>query len=197
MEKKSIDIKSKITVPNCITSLRLIGAVCMAFTKILTPEFFWIYTFCGVTDVLDGFIARMTKKTSEFGAKLDSVADLLFYGIMLIKLLPDLLSSMPKAMPWMIVSLITLRAISYGIAAVKHKKFASLHTYMNKLTGLAGFSMPYMIHFFQHHVIYTVVYVIAVIAALEEIAIHITTPVYNSTNRHVIKVVKDNKKQER
>ncbi len=196
MEKKSIDIKSKITVPNCITSLRLIGAVCMAFTQILTPEFFWVYTLCGLTDVLDGFIARMTKKTTEFGARLDSIADLLFYGIMLIKLLPRMLKNMPNAMPWMIVTLVTLRLISYGIAAIKHKKFASLHTYMNKLTGLAGFSMPYMIHFFQDHIVYTVVYVIAVIAALEEIIIHVKTPIYNTTNRHVIKVVKDNKKQE-
>lgn len=185
-----MNLKSRITVPNCITSLRIIGAICMMFTKILTPEFFVIYTLCGVTDVLDGFIARMTKKTTEFGAKLDSVADLLFYGVMLIKLLPDLLSSMPKAMPWMIVCLLSIRIVSYSIAAIKHKKFASLHTYMNKLTGLAGFSMPYMIHFFKHSYVYTVVYIIAVLAAFEEIAIHIKTPVYTRDNRTVINTVK-------
>lgn len=187
-----MNLKSRITVPNCITSLRIIGAACMAlpYFKILTPQFFVIYTFCGVTDVLDGFIARMTKKTTEFGARLDSIADLLFYGVMLIKLLPDLLGSMPNAMPWMIAGLIALRLVSYGIAAVKHKKFASLHTYMNKLTGLAGFSMPYMIHFFKHSYVYTVVYIIAVIAALEEIAIHLKTPVYTRSNRTVITAVK-------
>lgn len=190
-----MDIKSKITVPNCITSLRIIGAICMAFPyfEILTPQFFWIYTFCGVTDVLDGFIARMTKSTSEFGSKLDSVADLLFYGIMLIKLLPMMLSAMPVAMPWMIATLIAVRLVSYGIAAFKHKKFASLHTYMNKLTGLGGFSMPYLIKFVPQPVVYSVVYAIGMMAALEELTIHLYTPTYKTGNRTVMKAVKNKK----
>lgn len=190
-----MNLKDKITVPNCITSLRIVGALCMGlpYFEILSPQFFVIYTFCGITDVLDGFIARMTKKTTEFGAKLDSVADLLFYGIMLIKLLPEMLGAMPKAMPWMIASLLAVRLVSYSIAAFKHKKFASLHTYMNKLTGMGGFSMPYLIKFIPQSIVYTIVYVIAMIAALEELTIHIYTATYKTKNRTVITAVKGEK----
>lgn len=196
MEKKSFDFKSIITAPNIITMFRLIGAVALAFPyfELLSPQFFILYTFCGVTDVLDGFIARLTKTTTDFGSKLDSVADLLFYGVVIIKLLGDMLAS-TVYMPFMIISLLVLRIGSYSIAAIKHKKFASLHTYMNKLTGLAAFTMPYMINWFEHSVVYAVVYVIAVIAAVEETFIHLKTPVYEKSNRHAIKVVKDNKKQ--
>lgn len=186
-----MDIKSKITVPNCITSVRLIGAICMCFTKIFTPEFYVIYTLCGITDVLDGFVARMTKKTSEFGAKLDSVSDLVFYGVMLFKLLPRMLEAMPEAMPVMIASLLVLRVCSYTIAAFRYKKFASLHTYMNKASGFSCFLMPYLIWAnVPERIVYCIVYAIALIAGLEELIIHSTVQNYTRGNRTAIKTVK-------
>ncbi len=186
-----MDLKSKVTAPNCITSLRIVGAICMIFTSIFTTPFYIIYTFCGITDVLDGFVARMTKKTSEFGAKLDSVADLLFYGVMLFKLLPRMLSAMPDAMPVMIVSLVVLRVCSYTIAAFRYKKMASLHTYMNKLSGFSCFLMPYLIWFnIPEQIVYTIVYIIALVAGLEELIIHSTVQNYTRQNRTAITTVK-------
>lgn len=186
-----MNLKSKVNVPNCITAVRIVGTVAMMFTTIFTPLFYVIYTICGVTDVLDGFVARMTKKTTEFGAKLDSVADLLFYGTMLFKLLPEMLSAMPKAMPVMIASLIALRVCSYLIAAFRYKKFASLHTYMNKASGFSCFLMPYLISFIPQNIVYSIVYGIAVIAGLEELIIHSSSQNYTRGNRTAIKAVKD------
>ncbi|MBQ3110723.1 MAG: CDP-alcohol phosphatidyltransferase family protein [Clostridia bacterium] len=192
-----MDIRSKLNVPNFITSLRIVGAFIMMFTTIFTNEFYIIYTLCGITDVLDGFIARMTKKTTEFGAKLDSVADLLFYGTMLVKLLPEMLSAMPNAMPVMIASLLALRVCSYLIAAFRYKKFASLHTYMNKLSGFSCFVMPYLVWFgIPQNIVYSVVYGIAVVAGLEELLIHSSAQNYTRGNRTVITAVKDGKKDE-
>ncbi len=37
--------------------------------------------FAGVLDLLDGRIARMTNTTSEFGAELDSIADVVSFGV--------------------------------------------------------------------------------------------------------------------
>ena len=34
--------------------------------------------FCGLTDVMDGIIARKTNTVSDFGAKLDTGADFIF-----------------------------------------------------------------------------------------------------------------------
>lgn len=189
-------IKEKLTIPNFITSLRLIGAVVMAFIPFLSTPFYVVYTFCGITDVLDGFVARMTKKTSEFGAKLDSVADLLFYGIMLFKLLPMMLSDMPNAMPVMIATLLAVRVCSYLIAAFRYKKFASLHTYMNKASGFSCFLMPYLLNFMPHDVVYIIVYAIAMIAGLEELIIHSTAQNYTRGNRTAIKTVKEGNSNE-
>lgn len=58
--------------------------------------FFCFYTFAGITDVLDGFIARRTNTESDKGARLDSIADLMFYTVMIIRLFPVLYKVLPK-----------------------------------------------------------------------------------------------------
>lgn len=192
-----MNVKSKITVPNCITSLRIIGALCMIFTPIFTMPFYVVYTFCGITDVLDGFIARMTKQTTEFGAKLDSVSDLLFYAVMLHKIFPHLINA-TEVMPVMMISLISVRILSYTIAAIKYHKFASLHTYMNKLTGFCAFTLPYFLNeridtYIGNDIVCYIVYGVAMLAAIEEIFIHAFAPDYKTKNRTAIKAVKNEK----
>ena len=67
---------------NMITMVRIVGALAMIFCENYTAAFFVVFTLCGVTDIIDGFVARVTHTMSEFGARLDSVADLLFYTIL-------------------------------------------------------------------------------------------------------------------
>ena len=47
-----------------------------------------LYIFCGLTDMVDGKIARKTGTTSTFGARLDTVADLVFLLVCGIRILP-------------------------------------------------------------------------------------------------------------
>ena len=70
-----------IVLPNFVTGLRMVGTFLLLFTKAFSPAFYAIYSICGISDVLDGFLARRTGATSEFGARLDSVADLLFLSL--------------------------------------------------------------------------------------------------------------------
>lgn len=111
----------------------------------LTPLFITVYTLTGVTDVLDGAIARKYGTTSELGAKLDSIADLLFYTLILIMIFPTMWVTLPKKNWVMVAAILTVRGVSYGMAAVKYHRFAAMHTYMNKATGLMVFGVPYAI----------------------------------------------------
>ena len=85
-------------LPNCITALRIVGTAALIFTKPMSIWFYIVYCLTGITDVLDGFIARKFKLTSEFGAKLDSIADLLFYTVMGIMIMPVLLETLPLSL---------------------------------------------------------------------------------------------------
>ena len=66
-----------------VTTMRMAASLFLFFIPLKSIWFLVIYTFAGLTDVLDGWLARKTGRASEFGARLDSVADLLFYSVLL------------------------------------------------------------------------------------------------------------------
>ena len=134
----------KKNLANFITSIRLVGAICMLFVETLSKPFFIIYAICGVTDALDGFVARKLKITSDFGTKLDSVADLSFFGIMLAKVLPILIAKTPSYIPILIYTAVGMRALIYLAVGLTLKKFNSRHTIFNKMVSGLMFFLPFM-----------------------------------------------------
>lgn len=160
-------------LPNCITLLRMVGTFVLLFIAPLTDMFYVIYTLTGVTDVLDGTIARKLNLTSKLGKKLDSIADLLFYTLVILRLFPEILPRLPEEIWFIVGAVVFVRLVSYTIAAIKFHCFASLHTYMNKLTGFVVFLIPYMIKLSFFAEVCFVICAIAAIAALDELRIHI------------------------
>lgn len=171
---------SNFTIPNVITSMRIVGAICLLFTKPLSIPFFVIYTLAGISDVVDGWIARTTKCTSELGSKLDSIADLLFYSIMAIQIFPFLLRDLPIALWCVAGTVILIRIITYIYVAVKYHQFASIHTYMNKATGFVVFALPYFIACAKTVLICSVLGVVSGVATIEELLIHIRSKSYRT-----------------
>ena len=173
-------MKKIYNLPNLITLIRILCAVCLVFLDSFSVEFFAVYTFAGITDILDGFIARKMNLTSEFGAKLDSVSDLLFYGIMLIKIMPQLLKRVSLAI-WIVVGIILIiRLSAYILAMVKYGCFSSLHTILNKLTGFAVFCVPYAYVTSYMTAFCVVVCIIGFASSTEELFTHLKRIKYRS-----------------
>ena len=173
-------------IPNCITILRIVGTFGFIFTKPLTKWFYIIYFFTGITDVLDGFLARKLKVTSEFGAKLDSVADMLFNTTMIVKILPVLIDMLPVYI-WYAVGLIAvIRIACYVVAAVKFKKFASLHTIMNKVTVFIIFTVPFFANTKFLVPVCMIICAMGIIATTEELFIHIKTRDYKNNVKTIL-----------
>ena len=163
---------------NVITLSRLVGAGCLAWTVPFSADFYMIYTFCGITDALDGFLARTMHVESELGSRLDSIGDLLFYGVAVFLMLPFLSVNLPTLVwqgMWLILA---IRLVSYGLAAFRYRRFASLHTWGNKLSGAAVFSFPYLIQWISVRTAGSIVIVIALLSSLEELMIHMTAESY-------------------
>lgn len=173
-------------LPNFITAFRIAGAVLLIFTVPFSPAFYALYTLCGVSDVADGFIARRFKSESELGAKLDSVADLLFYAVMLFKLLPTLAERLTAGIWCAVFAVLALRTASYIAAAAKYRRFASLHTYMNKATGLAVFAVPYFILSPFYLPLCAAVCAVAGAASAEELIMHLTSKKYEPERKTLI-----------
>lgn len=181
-------MKTKVPtwLPNSITCLRILGALALLFIEPLTAVFYWVYTFAGLSDALDGWLARRTHTTSELGKKLDSVADLLFYSVMLVRLLPVLLQRLPLEI-WILIGVILLvRICAYITAAIKYHRFASLHTYLNKITGGAVFLVPYILLLPIDVFLCGVVCVIGLAASIEELLIHLRSRDYDHSPRSLL-----------
>lgn len=178
-KEDEVVVKEHINLPNAITSLRILGTACLLFFEPFTSGFFVVYTLTGITDILDGWVARKTHTTSRFGAKLDSVADLIFYTVMLLKVFPALLKRLPTSLWIAIAVTIFLRLCAYVTAAVKYHRFASLHTILNKVTGGGVFLVPYFLLMPWTVPLCWCVCIVAMTASAEELLIHITRKEYN------------------
>ena len=79
---------------NVITVIRVICSIALLLCQFPSPAFYILYVTAGITDIIDGAVARKTDTVSEFGAKLDTAADFVFVVVCLIKLIP--LLDIPK-----------------------------------------------------------------------------------------------------
>lgn len=170
--------KDIVNPANCITSVRIIGTVLMIFTAPLSALFFLVYTICGISDLLDGWVARKHNIVTEFGSRLDSIADLFFYIVMIIKILHTLWKIVPVWFWYVLGGIVVLRITSYTTAAVKFHRFASLHTKMNKVSGLLVFATPYFLAlpFASAYCCFVVLF--GTVASLEELYLHLTRKEY-------------------
>lgn len=151
---------------NTITSIRILCSIALCFCVVLTPIFFTLYLLAGLTDIADGWIARKTNTTSEFGAKLDTIADFIFLTVCAIKLLPIIEISV-YFYTWIgLIALIKLVNVIWGY--IVHKKFVALHTFMNKLTGALLFVFPFTLDVFDKRISITLLCLIATFTAIQE-----------------------------
>lgn len=161
-------------IADIITLTRIIGSIDLLSTKVFTKEFFVIYTYCGISDALDGFVARKLKTESKLGSVLDSISDLIFYSMLFYKIWPTLKDVLPAFFFTIIWTIFGIRVSCYAYVYAKEKKFASEHFKLNKITGLMLFVLPYIVKtdFFVYYA--AVVCLVAFIAAIYEYRFHLT-----------------------
>ena len=151
---------------NILTSCRILGSISLLFFPAFSAAFYITYLFCGFSDMIDGTIARKTNSTSKFGSQLDTIADLIFVVVSLFKLLPAI--HIPQWL-WIwsgVIAVIKISNIIWGY--VSKKQFISLHTIMNKVTGLLLFLLPLTVSFVELKHIAIAVCSIATLSAIQE-----------------------------
>ena len=125
---------------NLITAVRIPAAELLLLTPVFSVPFYVFYLCGGLSDMLDGFIARETHSESAFGAKLDSVADVCFTAACLAKILPVL--SLPVWLWCWIGAIAAIRIGNLLTGALRGNGMEMLHTKANKLSGPLLFLLP-------------------------------------------------------
>ena len=151
---------------NIITGSRILTSIALLFFPTFSPAFYALYLAGGITDMIDGTVARKTGNVSEFGAKLDSIADIVFAVACLIKLLPVII--IPKWLYIWIGIIALIRIINIVSGFIMQKQFVMLHTIMNKITGLMLFILPLTVPFIKIKYTAVPVCTVATFAAIQE-----------------------------
>lgn len=151
---------------NIITGCRILCSILLLFVPVFSPIFYMLYLVAGFTDMIDGAVARKTNTVSETGSRLDTIADIVFIVICMIKLLPVL--TIPAWLCiWMVVIAI-IKVINIISGYIVQKKFVAKHTIMNKVTGAVLFILPLTLSIVNLKFSGAFICTIAIFAAIQE-----------------------------
>ena len=151
---------------NIITFVRILCSIAILFCPVFSVAFYSLYITAGLTDMIDGWVARKTNTVSEFGAKLDTVADFVFVVVCLVKLLP--IMDFPSWLYIWIGVIALIKIINIVSGYVIQKQFVTIHSLMNKVTGLLLFILPLTLSFINLRYSAVVVCLVATFAAIQE-----------------------------
>ncbi|CAB4671559.1 MAG: CDP-diacylglycerol--glycerol-3-phosphate 3-phosphatidyltransferase [Actinobacteria bacterium] len=104
---------SELNLPNSITILRILALPLCAYVLFKNGGHdstwrivsWWIFFIVGLSDMLDGKLARSRNSVTEFGKLLDPIADKAFIGTAMVGL------SILGDLPWWITAVIMFREI--------------------------------------------------------------------------------------
>lgn len=125
---------------NLITGVRILCGLALLFFPAFSKWFYVFYAAGGLSDVLDGWTARRLGEVSDFGARLDTVADILFFGVVLIKVFSSI--TFPLWIVIWVIFIAVLRISGILVGLLTSHKLVSDHSVMNKISGFLLFLIP-------------------------------------------------------
>ena len=148
---------------NFITCVRIVLSAALLFCPPLSPAFYALYLAAGFSDMIDGAVARKTGTVSELGSRLDTIADVVFTAVCLIKLLPVL--DIPA---WLYTWIAVIKLLNIAMGYVKQKQFPAVHSVINKVTGGLLFLFPLTLAWIDLRYSAAAVCAVAAVAAVHE-----------------------------
>ena len=148
--------------PNIITCSRILFSICFLFFPTFSTGFYLFYTLAGLTDLLDGTVARRTDSETELGSKLDTAADWAFIITALVKVVPSL--DIPLWLLIWVIAILIMKVVNVVYGFRLHGGFVAIHSTVNKIAGLLVFLYPFTVPYMA------IVYPSVVLCAVASIA---------------------------
>ena len=167
-------------MPDALSVTRGLLAVALPWTSDRPGLLAALYLAAGVTDALDGPLARRLGSAGPRGARLDSAADVLLFGAatwLVVRLLAD-------ADPPHLVALLVAAGLVAGlkvstvvVGVARFRRIVPRHTTANRVAGLVVFTAPLLALVGWVEALWGVV-AVAAVAAVDELVVQsrATTP---------------------
>jgi cardiolipin synthase len=189
--------KEKIlNLPNLLSAYRILALPFIIWTITAGDKQLYItlLSINLITDILDGLIARTFKLETEFGARLDSIADIGTYIMAfsgMIVLQSDFVAE--HSVPFII--LMSLYFLPQLIALIKFKKSTSLHLYSSKTVAYMQGIFIFTFFLFGYSKFYFYFMVAcSYLAYLEALVIVLFIPQLRSNVKGIYFMLKEHKK---
>ena len=107
-----------LNIPNALTALRALGVPVFLYLFLVAEQpiaSFVVIALGGITDYLDGKVARALNQTSDFGAKFDPTVDRLYIAAVIIAL------AIKDYLPWSLVVAILARDLILFLVIIYQK----------------------------------------------------------------------------
>ena len=186
--------KEKIfNIPNLLSFYRLLTFPFVLWMVYAGEEKLFAIFLCInlITDILDGLIARTFNLQTEFGARLDSLADngtyiLAFLGIYKFKI------EQLSGDIWMLWLYMALFILGYLVSYIKYRKFQSLHLYSTKIGGyIQGIFFFVLFAKTYNQELYYAAMIIGYLSCIEEVIILLISKEPKSNVKGLFWVLKD------
>lgn len=154
---------------NVITTCRIVLSLALIGCPVFSRMFYWLYITAGITDAIDGSVARLMNQETEFGSKLDTAADFLFTAVVLVKVLKKVY--VPRWLIIWCICIAIIKAVNVISGIVVSGHFVAEHTLANKVCGVLLFAIPLCIRLFPHKpvdLLTVLTCIMATIAAIQE-----------------------------
>ena len=191
MNSKQHSEQSRLTLPNLLTGFRFVAAPGLLWLAWQNHgiAFMILLAISFLTDLLDGLAARLTGQVSQFGATLDSWADVITYLTIALGcwwLWPDVVYR-----ELFFVGLIVASCLLPAFAGFsKFGRFTSYHTWGVKIAAASMGLSLYLMFLGGPEWPFRVAAVICILAAIEEIALTLLLSEPESNVRSVWDVFK-------
>lgn len=147
-----------------------------------------------ITDILDGLIARTFKLSTEFGAKLDSLADITTH-IAAFTAFFVLERDFVMSHLWAFVSIFALWMIPQIVCLLRFRHNPHLHLYSNKIAGyFQGIFIFTYFNWGNSDLYFYTMWTVTILAFLEELVVVAAIPALRSNVKGIYWMVKENGK---
>lgn len=136
-----MNLLAKVTLPNLITGVRVIAAPVVVYALFAPyPHLaFWVFFAAGLTDWLDGFIARFYNQESVIGQLFDPLADK--FLLITVTLALMLCQRMPLWLSIAIISRDVFILIGSSLVWIYHLPLTLKPLFMGKLSTFCQISL--------------------------------------------------------
>lgn len=164
-------------VPNQLSLLRL-ALVPILWGVALTGRPVWVgvgVAVAATTDYLDGYLSRKWNQTSEFGSRIDSIADHLL-AISTALWMAILRPEFYFEQRWPMIGWAAFALFVLAVSWIKFRRFVDLHLYTSKLAVVMAFlfAIPLLIFGDYHPAHFYLTWAACLLAAAEALYVILT-----------------------